>query len=72
MPKPSQLPSCILSDTLVTPNLSLTSFLIRSNLVCPHVHLNILISATSNLHACVFLIVQYSVPYNIAGLTATL
>src|ERR1043165_6673915 len=67
------LPSFILSDILATPNLSLkTSFLIRSILVCPPIHLSILISATSILRACVFLIAQHSVPYNIAGLIAVL
>ncbi|MFS7919031.1 hypothetical protein Hanom_Chr03g00208141 [Helianthus anomalus] len=72
-PNHLNLPSLILSDILATPNLSLkTSFLIRSNLVCPHIHLSILISATSILHAYVFLIAQQSVPYSIAGLTATL
>ncbi|KAJ0939040.1 hypothetical protein HanRHA438_Chr02g0056571 [Helianthus annuus] len=65
MPKHLSLPSFILSEILVTPNLSLnTSFLIRSNLVWPHIHLNILISATSILRACVFLMAQHSVPFN--------
>ncbi|MFS7953355.1 hypothetical protein Hanom_Chr07g00617571 [Helianthus anomalus] len=72
-PNHLNLPSLIFSDILATPNLSLkTSFLIRSNLVCPHIHLSILISATSILRACVFLIAQQSVPYSIASLTATL
>ncbi|MFS8007397.1 hypothetical protein Hanom_Chr14g01260521 [Helianthus anomalus] len=67
------LPSFILSDILATPNLALnTSFRIQSNLVYPHIHLSILISATSILRACVFLIPQQSVSYNIAGLIATL
>ncbi|KAF5789637.1 hypothetical protein HanXRQr2_Chr09g0373631 [Helianthus annuus] len=67
------LPSLILLDILATPSLSLkTSFLIRSSHVCPHIHRSILISATSILHVCVLLIAQQSVPYNIAGLTATL
>src|ERR1043165_8922699 len=60
------LPSFILSDIIATPNLSLIdSFLIRSNLVCPQIHLSILIYATSILRACVFLMAQQSVPYNI-------
>ncbi|MFS7908426.1 hypothetical protein Hanom_Chr01g00083021 [Helianthus anomalus] len=72
-PNHRNLPSLILSDILATPNLPLkTSFLIRSNLVCPHIHLSILIYATSILRACVFLIAQHSVPYSIAGLTTTL
>ncbi|KAJ0898256.1 hypothetical protein HanRHA438_Chr08g0354791 [Helianthus annuus] len=72
-PNHLNLPSLIFSDILATPNLSLkTLFLIRSNLVCPHIHHSILISATSILRACVFLIAQQSVPYSIAGLTTTL
>ncbi|KAJ0743985.1 hypothetical protein HanPI659440_Chr10g0382221 [Helianthus annuus] len=66
-------PSLIFSDILATPTLSLkTSFLIRSNLVYSHIHLSILIFATSILRACAFLMAQHSVPYNIAGLTTTL
>ncbi|MFS7928040.1 hypothetical protein Hanom_Chr04g00316241 [Helianthus anomalus] len=72
-PNHLNLPSFILSAILATSNLSLrTSFLIRSNLVCPHIHLSILISATSILRACTSLMAQQSVPYNIAGLIATL
>ncbi|KAJ0432876.1 hypothetical protein HanIR_Chr17g0864071 [Helianthus annuus] len=71
-PNHLNLPSLILLDILATPSLSLkTSFLIRSNLVCPHIR-NILISATSILRVCVFLIAQQSVQYKIAGLTAAL
>ncbi|MFS7967318.1 hypothetical protein Hanom_Chr09g00784381 [Helianthus anomalus] len=69
------LPSLILLDILATPSLSLkTLFLIRFILilVCPHIHRSILISATSILRVCVFLIAQQSVLYNIVGLTATL
>ncbi|KAJ0865485.1 hypothetical protein HanRHA438_Chr12g0541021 [Helianthus annuus] len=67
------LPSFILCDILATSNLPLkTSFLIRSNLLCPHIHLSILISATSILRACTSLMAQQSVPNNIAGLIATL
>ncbi|MFS7909830.1 hypothetical protein Hanom_Chr02g00099121 [Helianthus anomalus] len=72
-PNHLNLPSLILSDILATPNLSLkTPFLIRSNLVCPHIHLSILLSVTSILRTCVFLIAQQVVPCSIAGLTATL
>ncbi|MFS7913037.1 hypothetical protein Hanom_Chr15g01385421 [Helianthus anomalus] len=72
-PNHLNLPSFILSDILVTSNISLkTSFLIRSNLVWSHIHLSILISATSILRACTSLMAQHSVPYNIAGLIATL
>ncbi|MFS7927069.1 hypothetical protein Hanom_Chr04g00304601 [Helianthus anomalus] len=57
MPKPFNLPSFIIFPILATPNLFLkTSFLIRSNLVCSHIHLNILISATSILHARWFIV----------------
>ncbi|MFS7945717.1 hypothetical protein Hanom_Chr06g00527481 [Helianthus anomalus] len=73
MPKPSQSPSLILSEILATPSLFLkTSFLILSNLVCPHIHLSILIPATSSFRACIFLMAQQSVPYTIEGLIATL
>ncbi|MFS7917735.1 hypothetical protein Hanom_Chr03g00192681 [Helianthus anomalus] len=72
-PNHRNLPSFILPDILVTPNFSLkTSFLIWSNLVYPYIHLGLLISAISILRAYVFLIAQQSIPYNIAGLTATL
>ncbi|MFS7959607.1 hypothetical protein Hanom_Chr08g00693051 [Helianthus anomalus] len=72
-PNHLNLSSLILSDILATPNHSLkTTFLIRSNIVFPHIHLSILIFATSILCACVFLIAQQSVPYSIAGLIATL
>ncbi|MFS8013648.1 hypothetical protein Hanom_Chr14g01335501 [Helianthus anomalus] len=71
-PNHLNLPSFILSEIVASPNLSLKSlFLIRSSLVCPHIHLNILISATSILRSCAFLMDQHSVPYNIAGLSAT-
>src|ERR1043165_3712667 len=59
-PNHLNLPSVILSDILATPNLSLkTSFLIQSSLVCPHIHLSILISTTSILRVCVVLISQH-------------
>ncbi|MFS7938706.1 hypothetical protein Hanom_Chr05g00442941 [Helianthus anomalus] len=46
------LPSLILSEILATRNLSpKTPFLILSNLVCPHIHLSILIAATSSFRA---------------------
>ncbi|MFS7976605.1 hypothetical protein Hanom_Chr10g00894371 [Helianthus anomalus] len=62
-PNHLNLSSLIFSDILATLNLSLkTTFLIRSNLVCPHIHLSILISATSILRVFVFLIAQHSVP----------
>ncbi|MFS8031458.1 hypothetical protein Hanom_Chr17g01546161 [Helianthus anomalus] len=72
-PNHLNLPSLILSEIQATPNLTLkTSFLILSNLVCPHIHLSILISATSSFRAWIFLMAQQSVPYNIEGLIATL
>ncbi|MFS7909778.1 hypothetical protein Hanom_Chr02g00098501 [Helianthus anomalus] len=71
-PNHLNLPSLIFSNILATPTLSLkTSFLIRSSLVYPHIQLSIIISATSMLRACAFLMAQHSVPYNIGGLTAT-
>ena len=45
------------------------SFLILSSLVTPLIHLNILISATSNFFSCAFFTAQFSAPYIIAGLT---
>ncbi|KAM0003120.1 hypothetical protein Hdeb2414_s0006g00197051 [Helianthus debilis subsp. tardiflorus] len=58
-PNHFNLPSLIFSDILVTPNIFLkTSFLFRSNIVCPHIHISILISATSILCVCVFLIAE--------------
>ncbi|MFS7968144.1 hypothetical protein Hanom_Chr09g00794031 [Helianthus anomalus] len=58
-PNHLNLSTFILSEIIATPNLSLKSpFLIRSNLVCPHIHNNILISATSILRVCAFLMDQ--------------
>ncbi|MFS7916751.1 hypothetical protein Hanom_Chr03g00181011 [Helianthus anomalus] len=72
-PNHLNLPSLILSEIQTTPNPALkTPFLILSNLVCPHIHLNILISATSSFRAWIFLMAQQSVPYSIEGLIATL
>ena len=48
------------------------SFLILSILVTPLTHLNILISATSNLFSCAFFTAHVSAPYIIAGLTTVL
>ncbi|KAK7028187.1 hypothetical protein SK128_016691, partial [Halocaridina rubra] len=50
----------------------ITSFLILSLLVTPHIHLNILISATSSFFSCVFFIAHVSAPYIIAGLPSVL
>ena len=44
------------------------SFLILSSLVTPLIHLNILISATSNFCSCAFFTAHVSAPYIIAGL----
>ncbi|KAL5184759.1 tRNA 2'-phosphotransferase 1 [Glycine soja] len=50
-----------------TPTLSLiASFLILSCRVLPHIHRNILISATPTLFSCWLLTAQHSVPYKIA------
>ena len=48
------------------------SFLILSSLVTPLIHLNILISPTSNFFYCAFLTAQVSALYIIAGLTTVL
>ena len=48
------------------------SFLILYGLVTPLIHLNILISATSNFLSCALFNAHVSVPYIIAGLTAVL
>uniref|UniRef100_A0A8D8WBT1 Uncharacterized protein n=1 Tax=Cacopsylla melanoneura TaxID=428564 RepID=A0A8D8WBT1_9HEMI len=45
------------------------SYLIRSSLITPQLHLIILISATSILFSCVFFTAHVSAPYSIAGLT---
>ncbi|KAK7086884.1 hypothetical protein SK128_003007 [Halocaridina rubra] len=62
----SELSVFSLTGTLIT------SFLILSLLVTPHIHLNILISATSSFFSCVFFIAHVSAPYIIAGLTTVL
>ena len=62
--------SCTFSDispTFVVP--LILSFLIMSRLVTPLIHLNILISATSNFFSCGFSTAHVSAPYIIAGLT---
>ena len=48
------------------------SFLILSSLVTTLIHLNILISATSNFFSCAFLTANVSALYIIAGLTTVL
>ena len=48
------------------------SFLILSNLVTPHIHRNIFISATSIFFSCAFFTARASAPYTIAGLTIVL
>lgn len=53
----------ILSTTEATPTLSqISSLMILSILVCPHIHLSILISATSIFQKWKFLIGQHSAP----------
>ena len=59
-----------ISPTFVVP--LILSFLILSSLAIPLIHLNILISATSNFFSCAFFAVQVSAPYIIAGLTTVL
>ena len=59
-----------ISHTVVVP--LILSFLILSSLVTPLIHLNILISATSNFFSCAFFTAQVSAPYIIAGLTTVL
>ena len=56
-----------ISPTFVVP--LILSFLILSSFVTPLVHLNIFISATSNLFSCAFVTAQVSAPHIIAGLT---
>ena len=59
-----------ISPTFVVP--LLLSFLILSSLVTSLIHLNILISATSNFFSCAFFTAHVSAPYIIAGLTTVL
>ena len=59
-----------ISPTFVV--LLILSFLILSNFVTPLIHLNILISTTSNFFSCAFFTAQVSAPYIIAGLTTVL
>ena len=59
-----------ISPTFVVP--LILSILILSSLVTPIIHLNILISATSNFFSCAFFTAQVSAPYIIAGLTTVL
>ena len=66
----SNLLSCTFLDMypeLVVP--LIISFRILSNLVTPHIHLNILISATSNFFSCAFFTAHVSAPCIIAGFT---
>jgi hypothetical protein len=56
-----------------TPSLSLiSSFLIRSFFVLPHIQRNIRISATLIFWTCCLFVAQHSAPYIIAGLIAVL
>ena len=65
--------SCTFFDISPTFVVSLIlSFLILSSLVTQLIHLNILISATSNFFSCAFFTAQVLAPYNIAGLTTVL
>ena len=59
-----------ISPTFVVP--LILSFLILSSFVTPLIHLNILISATSNIFFCAFYTAQVSAPYIIADLTTVL
>ena len=59
-----------ISPTFVVP--LILSFLILSSWLNPLIHLNILISATSNFFSCAFFTAQVSAPYIIAGLTSVL
>ena len=59
-----------ISSTFVAP--LILSFLILSSLVTPLIHLNILISATSNLFSCAFFTSHVPAPYAIAGLSTVL
>ena len=54
-----------ISPTFAVP--LILSFLILSNLVTPLIHLNFLISATSNFFCCAFFTAHVSAPYIIAG-----
>ena len=56
-----------ISPTFVVP--LILSFLILSSLVIPLIHLNILISTTSNFFSCAFFSARVSAPYIIADLT---
>ena len=58
-----------ISPTFVVP--LIFSFLILSNLVTPHIHRNIFISATS-IFSCVFFTAHVSAPYTIDGVTVVL
>uniref|UniRef100_A0A0V0HMJ8 Putative ovule protein n=1 Tax=Solanum chacoense TaxID=4108 RepID=A0A0V0HMJ8_SOLCH len=72
MPNPSQSRFSHLVCTGVSPTFSrVTSFLILSLLVCPHIHLNILISTTCIFWTCDFLIGQHSTLYNTIDLITT-
>ena len=65
--------SCTFLDISPTPVVPLIlSCLNLSSLVTPHIHLNILISPTSNFFSCAFFTAQVSAPYIIAGLTNVL
>ena len=65
--------SCIFLNNYPTfAVLQIVSFLILYGLVTPLIHLNILISATSNFLSCALFNAHVSVPYIIAGLTAVL
>ena len=59
-----------ISPTFVAP--LILYFLILSSLVTPLIHLNILISATSNFFSCAFFSAYLSAPYITAGLTTVL
>ena len=59
-----------ISPTFVVP--LILSLLILSILVTPLIHLNILISTTSNFFSCAFFTAHVSAPYIIAGLTTVL
>ena len=70
MPIPVQPTFLEISPTFVVS--LILSFLIPSSLVTPLIHLNILISATSNFFSCAFFTTYISAPYMIGGLTTVL
>lgn len=72
-PNHLSIASFIISTTKVTLITSrISSFLVISISVCPHIHLNILIFTTYIFCTCKFLTDQHSAPYNNNDITTTL